>query len=195
MLLNHSRWKLRATTQWAAISKREPDKIQTLTTILILLLAVRCAASYIQCWPSCHLQMGQKLHLSLCHNTLFFLILPLFCSQWQSLDTIDLLTKQAENVSQSCQLAGQLRCLPPWARLQLRTGNLRVALVIQASHCLIPHKQTPTPPSLHSTPPPNTRTRNHHPTPCAFSPRLSSASSAVIGLTEARSPHLLVEIG
>lgn len=44
--------------------------------------------------------------------------------------------------------AGQLCCLPLWAGLELhQTGNLRVALVIQPSHCLIPHKQTPTPPT------------------------------------------------
>lgn len=30
-----------------------------------------------------------------------------------------------------------------------QTGNLQVAIVIQASPCLIPHKQTPTPPITH----------------------------------------------
>lgn len=123
-----------------------------------------CAASHIQCWPSCHLQMGQELHQahypSLSQHTYFFLILPLSSSQRQSLHTMDLLTKQAENVSQTCQLAGQLCCLPPWARLELRTGNLQVALVIQPSYCLIPHKQTPTPPS---TPSPNTRIHTQPP--------------------------------
>lgn len=49
--------------------------------------------------------------------------------------------------------AGQHCCLRLWAGLELhQTGNLRVALVIQASPCLIPHKQTPTPHP--PTPPP-----------------------------------------
>lgn len=52
--------------------------------------------------------------------------------------------------------AGQHCCLRLWAGLELhQTGNLRVALVIQASPCLIPHKQTPTPhpPTTNTTPP------------------------------------------
>lgn len=81
--------------------------------------------------------------------------------------------------------AGQLCCLRLWAGLELyQTGNLRVALVIQASPCLIPHKQTPTPPTTTTTPPPS-----------VFSPQLGSASPALIGLTAAHSPHLLVGIG
>lgn len=54
--------------------------------------------------------------------------------------------------------AGQLCCLCLWAGQELyQTGNLQVALVIQASPCLIPHKQTPTRPNHH----------HHHPTLCA----------------------------
>lgn len=83
--------------------------------------------------------------------------------------------------------AGQHCCLRLWAGLELhQTGNLRVALVIQASPCLIPHKQTPTPQPPAPTPP--------HP-PSIFSPQLSFASPTLIGLTAAHSPHLLVGIG
>lgn len=136
--------------------------------------------------------------IPLCHNTLIhfflFLILPLSSCQRQPLDALDLLTKQAENVSQTRQPAGQRCCRPPWARLELRTGNLRVALVSHAAKPLPDPTQTDTYTPLHPTPK-HTHTHKHHPTPCAFSPQLSCVSSALIGLTEARSPHLLVEIG
>lgn len=83
--------------------------------------------------------------------------------------------------------AGQHCCLRLWAGLELhQTGNLRVALVIQASPCLIPHKQTPTSHPPAPTPP--------HP-PSIFSPQLSFASPTLIGLTAAHSPHLLVGTG
>ena len=86
--------------------------------------------------------------------------------------------------------AGQLCCLRLWAGLELyQTGNLRVALVIQASPCLIPHKQTPTPPTQTTT------TNPTFPPPSVFSPQLCSASLALIGLTAAHSPHLLIGIG
>ncbi|CAB1444313.1 unnamed protein product [Pleuronectes platessa] len=77
----------------------------------------------------------------------------------------------------------QLCCLRLWAGLQLyQTGNLRVALVIQASPCLIPHKQTLTTPHPHHhhtprppTPPlyfqPTTLLRipfSHWPDSCSF---------------------------
>lgn len=82
--------------------------------------------------------------------------------------------------------------LPPWPRLQLRTGNLRVAIVTQPKPLPDP-TQTDTYTPLHPIPK-HTHT-HHHPTPCAFSPQLSPASSALIGLTGAGSPHLLVAIG
>lgn len=138
-------------------------------TITLWLLAMWCAAPYTPCWPSCHLQVGQELQQAppiprtLCHNSCysicFNLILPLSSSQWKSTDSVDMLATQAETVSQAWLLAGQLCCLPLWAGLELhQTGNLRVALVIQPSHCLIPHKQTPTPPHTRTrtttTPPP-----------------------------------------
>ena len=77
-----------------------------------------------------------------------------------------------------CLPASPLVCLRLWAGLKLQTGNLRVALVIQASPCLIPHKQTP-----------------KHPPPFIFSPQLGFAASAPIGWPAAQSPHLFGGIG
>ena len=77
-----------------------------------------------------------------------------------------------------CLPASPLVCLRLWAGLELQTGNLRVALVIQASPCLIPHKQTP-----------------KHPPPFIFSPQLGFAASAPIGWPAAQSPHLFRGIG
>lgn len=56
------------------------------------------------------------------------------------------------------------------------------------------HTGKPLPdPTQTDTYPPNQH--YHHPTPCVFSPQISSASPALIGLTVVHSPHLLVEIG
>ncbi|KAK9967520.1 hypothetical protein ABG768_001916 [Culter alburnus] len=61
---------------------------------------------------------------------------------------------------------------------QLQTGNFRVALVTQASPCLIPHSQTPTN------------------SPTLFSAHCSSFTSPlVIGLPASQSPHLPTRIG
>ncbi|KAF4097712.1 hypothetical protein G5714_021720 [Onychostoma macrolepis] len=61
---------------------------------------------------------------------------------------------------------------------QLQTGNFRVALVTQASPCLIPHRQTPTN------------------SPTLFSAHCSGFTSpSAIGLPAPQSPHLPTRIG
>lgn len=75
-------------------------------------------------------------------------------SVWMSLECLPNRQKMFPGPCLPPLPAGQLCCLRLWAGLELyQTGNLRVALVIQASPCLIPHKQTPTPPPK---PPPPT---------------------------------------
>lgn len=104
---------------------------------------------------------------------IYFLCLPLVSFQWQPKDPVCVRARVCVCVWMPLWClpnrlkmfpepylpplpAGQHCCLRLWAGLELhQTGNLRVALVIQASPCLIPHKQTPTPhpPTTNTTPP------------------------------------------
>lgn len=84
--------------------------------------------------------------------------------------------------------AGQLCCLRLWAEAspdrKLTSGHSHTG------------KPLPDPTQTDTYPPPSPPSpTSQPPTPCVFSPQLSSASPVLIGSTVAQSPHLLVEIG